>query len=120
METARRFWRPIIGMLSRGTHAYPDAHGSTSPIATNHCRTQLDRRAAAVMQVCAPSRKTCMVHRVSFDGVEPPIARVDVQAPTGEYRGSTDGRSEGESPQEFSMCTVQRIEQAVIGTKVDP
>ena len=29
---------------------------------------------------------------VSLYGVEPPIAGVDVQAPTGEHRGSLDGR----------------------------
>ena len=63
-------------------------------------------------------RRSCPL--LSFDSVEPPIAGLDVQAPTGKHRCSMDGRPQGEFPQEFPVGTIQRIEPSVIGTKVDP
>ena len=57
---------------------------------------------------------------VSFYGVEPPISGPYVQASAGKHRGSLDRLTAGEFPQERTMSTVQSIEEAVVGAKVDP
>ncbi len=56
---------------------------------------------------------------VSFYGVEPPVVSPDVKPPTGKHRGCLDGGTEGALPDERTMRTVEGIEHARIGAKVD-